>query len=84
MDSFWSSWKQRAGAACLWQGEAFRSRWPATRFREESEEPSVPQAQGHPSLWGELRASSSFWGQAHWSCQQRLFYGLRWKVGPFG
>lgn len=30
----------------------------------------------------ELGASSSFWDQAHWSCQQRLFYSFLWKVGP--
>lgn len=66
-----------AGAGCLWQGETFRSTWPATHFTEELEEPRLPHPPGHPSLWEKLGASSSLWGWAHGSYQQRLFYGLR-------
>lgn len=61
-----------ARAGRLQQSEAFRSRWPAARLREESEEPSLPQALSRPSLWGQLGASSSFRDQAHSSCQQRV------------
>lgn len=73
-----------ARAGCLWQGEVFGIRLPETHLREELERPSLPQILGYPSLWRKLGTSSSFSGQAHWSCQQKLFYGLKWKVGPFG
>lgn len=58
-DSVWRGWKEMAEAGCLWQGEAFRGRWPATHVTEELEEPCLP----HPratSLCRELGASSSF------------------------